>query len=127
LRWRGEGGRDADRWVRYRWSPEGELHTVEDTEGGTTRYEYDRGHRLVREVTDRGVDDLWEYDRAGNLVTLPDLGRASYASGNRLRSTASGDIATYDDRDNLVELRRGEAWTHFRYDSLDNLVEITWS
>src|SRR5690606_32725655 len=45
----------------------------------------------------------------------------------RLRSTASGDVAAYDDRDNLVELRRGEAWTRFRYDSLDNLVEITWS
>ena len=125
--WRAEDGRERlTRTAQYRYSREGELHTVADSERGTTHYGYDRSHRLVHEVSDTDVDETWEYDAAGNLVTIPGLGWARYEPGNRLVEVG-GEKATYDDRDNLIELRRGIEWTRFSYDSLDNLVRVQWS
>ncbi|MBL4890172.1 MAG: hypothetical protein JKX97_09160 [Candidatus Lindowbacteria bacterium] len=127
VRWRGDDDHtEPDRSVRYQYSPEGELHCVEDSVSGTTRYAYDRGHRLVHEVSDANVDESWEYDAAGNIVTHPDLGWATYAPGNRLKKIG-GEVASYDDRDNLIELRRGIEWTRYAYDSLDNLARVQWS
>lgn len=132
LRWRSPDSIDAvvegsERWVRYDYSPEGELRTASDSERGTSRYAYDQSHRLVREHDETGVDEQWEYDGAGNLATIPGLGWVRYEPGNRLRSVA-GERFTYDARDNLIEVVRAEgAWTRFTYDSLDNLVGIAWS
>lgn len=116
----------AERTVRYDYSPEGELRSVEDSTRGTIRYAYDRSHRLVHEVADDGTDESWEYDAAGNIVSHPDLGWATYEPGNRLRKIG-GEVATYDERDTLIELRRGVEWTRFSYDSLDNLIRVQWS
>ena len=114
------------RTVRYDYSAEGDLCSIEDSARGVTRYAYDRSHRLVHEVADDGTDETWEYDAAGNIVSHPELGWATYEPGNRLRKVA-GEVATYDERDNLIELRRGVEWTRFSYDSLDNVVCVRWS
>ncbi|WP_437577381.1 RHS repeat-associated core domain-containing protein [Sorangium sp. So ce887] len=125
--WRQRDGRTALWSVRYTYSPEGELHAIEDDIRGVTRYAYDAAHRLVGEATGAGVKDPILLDAAGNVLAKPGLPRAEFLEGNRLRA-AGGERFVYDGRNHLAEhaADTGEV-ARYRYNSLDMLVGVSWS
>ena len=88
---------------------------------GTTRYQYDKAHRLAEETLPDGSRREFTWDLAGNLITQPGLTDVQMAAGNRIR-TANGDRFSYDDRDHL-SIREGHAGTtRYTYNALDMLV-----
>ena len=130
----------------YTYSGEGDLLQVMDSEHGLTRYEYDAAHRVVS-VHRPGSEtpERYEYDAAGNLTHMPGLnyfgddglqeappdasvtGSSTHGiwleHGNRIYQ-AHGERFVYDARGNLCE-RRGAGRLHrYRYDSLDQLIEV---
>ncbi|WP_395856645.1 RHS repeat-associated core domain-containing protein [Cystobacter fuscus] len=109
------------RWVRYDYTPEGDLDGFWDSIRGQTRYATDPAHRLVQEEGPRGRA-LYRLDAAGNLQEKPGLGNVVLAEGNRLAS-ANGETLTYDHRNHLRERRSYEGpSTRYTYDSADMLV-----
>ncbi|MDR8728014.1 RHS repeat-associated core domain-containing protein [Burkholderia pseudomultivorans] len=124
--WR-TGAPAAFRRTAYEYSGAGELRRVSDSEKGDTHYQYDGAHRLVGEVCAGWQTRRYEYDPAGNLLSMPTCTRMHYADGNRL-STASHGQYRYNERNHLCEeIARDGRRTTFRYDSMDLLVGIEWS
>jgi RHS repeat-associated protein len=129
----GSGGRCLTRvtrrgngqlWARvYRYSPEGDLLTVEDTVRGATRYGHDAAHRLIGLLRPDGTDEPVELDAAGNILRMPGLGGVTLAEGNRLQS-ANGDKFEYDRRNNISARTGSAGTTRYHYDSRDMLVRI---
>jgi RHS repeat-associated protein len=116
------------RWsTRYSYSPEGELHRIEDSQRGITTYGYDAAHRLCEEVDPRGAVTPIALDDAGNLRQQAGLPPVEIADGNRLRCSGH-ERFTYNDRNHLAEIvsESGGA-TRYSYNGLDMLVEIQWS
>jgi len=114
-RWRGESF-VSQRIAVYVYSAEGDLVSVQESATGTTLYEYDAAHRLIRETLPSGVKHDFEYDEAGNLLRQPGLVNTAIDEGNRLRS-ANGQRFSYDDRDNISQ-REGPLGTiHYEYDA----------
>ncbi|MGK3986473.1 DUF6531 domain-containing protein [Sorangium sp. So ce136] len=60
--------------VSYTYSASGELASVIDAAGGTTCYEYDGAHRLVRKTLPGGLAIQYAYDR--------ETGRCTWTSGD---------------------------------------------
>lgn len=125
---------DDQPWLRgFRYSGEGDLIERSDNERGTTRFLHDAVHRLQRVIHPNKRADVYEYDAADNLVRLPsshkplrELGegeRFDIDSGNRIRATG-GERIDYDDRDHIYRRELGNRATHYRRDSLDQLLEI---
>jgi RHS repeat-associated protein len=131
----------------YSYSGEGDLLQVSDSERGLTRYEYDAAHRLVG-VHEPGSEAPapYEYDIAGNLTHMPGLnyfgidslreappadafvtGTATHGiwleQGNRLYR-AHGQRFVYNDRGHVCERHGADRVLRYRYDSLDQLVEV---
>jgi YD repeat-containing protein len=106
----------SQRIAVYVHSAEGDLVSVQESATGTTLYEYDAAHRLIRETLPSGVKHDFEYDEAGNLLRQPGLVNTAIDEGNRLRS-ANGQRFSYDDRDNISQ-REGPLGTiHYEYDA----------
>ena len=92
---------DTSPWMRgYRYSAEGDLLSVTDTQRGTTRYRHDAAHRLTEAMLPDGQHRIFEHDRAGNLIRQPGLVDVEMECGNRLRC-ANGDIFTYNNRNHI--------------------------
>ncbi|MDR3099411.1 MAG: DUF6531 domain-containing protein [Paraburkholderia sp.] len=124
--WR-TGAPAAFRRVAYEYSGAGELRRVSDSAKGDTHYQYDDVHRLVGEVCAGWQTRRYEYDPAGNLLSMPTCPRMHYADGNRL-STASRGQYRYDGRNHLCEeIARDGRRTTYHYDSMDLLVGVVWS
>ncbi|WP_080439556.1 RHS repeat-associated core domain-containing protein [Burkholderia ubonensis] len=117
----------AFRRVTYEYSGAGELRRVSDSAKGDTHYQYDRVHRLVGEICDGWQVRRYEYDPAGNLLSMPTCPRMHLTDGNRL-STASRGQYRYDERNHLSEeTGRDGRRTRYHYDSMDLLVRVDWS
>jgi RHS repeat-associated protein len=113
------------RWTRfYEYSGSGNLMTVMDNMRGSTRYEYDRCHRIIAEILPDRTPRLFQYDAAGNILLQPGLQGVTLDSGNRLR-TANGDRFTYDSRNHISRREGRTSVTRFDYDSLDMLIRVT--
>ena len=134
IHWQG-GRTGAANWTRYAYSPEGELRRVTDSRKGTVEFRYDAAHRLVAEIR-AGSTPLeaggwavrhYEYDPAGNLLSMPATPRMDYIEGNRL-ATSSSATFVYNHRNHLVEQHSLlGACTRYHYDSMDMLVKVEWS
>jgi RHS repeat-associated protein len=107
----------------YHYSAEGDLSVAEGT-NGTTRYEYDLAHRLVREILPTGQEREFVRDLADNLIRQPGLGDVSLLEGNRL-AEANGDRFTYNERNHVSARHSPRISLEFKYDSLDRLVGCT--
>ncbi|NTX29214.1 PAAR domain-containing protein [Burkholderia pyrrocinia] len=117
----------AFRRTAYEYSGTGELRRVSDSEKGDTHYQYDGAHRLVGEVCDGWRTRHYEYDPAGNLLSMPTYPRLHYTDGNRL-VTASRSQFRYDERNRLSqEISFDGRRTTYHYDSMDLLVRVEWS
>jgi RHS repeat-associated protein len=125
--WRRRGASTALWSVEYSYSAEGDLHKIVDNARGATEYAYDAAHRLIGEAGPGEAKIAFALDAAGNILDKPGLARAQLLEGNRL-ARAEGERFGYDARNHLAEriTDAGEV-TRYRYDSLDMLVEISWS
>jgi RHS repeat-associated protein len=109
-------------WSRgYRYSPEGDLLTVHDSQHGVTQYQFDGAHRLIGERLPNGSQRAFHYDAAGNLWQQPGLRDVELDPGNRLRR-ANGDRFVYDDRNHICVREGAGGVTRYEYNSLDMLV-----
>ena len=118
VRTRREGGAA---WRRsYAYSAEGDLLSVDDSERGEIRYEYDPAHRLVGELRSDGARVSFSYDAAANLVRQPGL-EGVVVDKNRL-VMSSRESLEYDSRDRLVVRRGVRGTSALGYDSCDRLV-----
>jgi RHS repeat-associated protein len=109
-------------WAReYLYSAEGDLVQVNDSQRGTTLYELDDAHRLIREkVPDTVARGIFR-DAADNLLVQPGLSSVRMQDGNRL-AEANGDRFSYNERNSIAK-RSGKAGEIiYGYDSLDMLV-----
>lgn len=122
-----EGGTTTIHSVQYRYSAMGELRSVIDSTRGTTEYQYDAAHRLVGETCDGRTVRRFEYDRGGNLLSMPTCQWMRYAEGNRLLSTACGSFR-YNSRNHVAEqIDEHNRRTTYHYNSLDLLTRVEWS
>lgn len=136
-------GKSGEEWVReFRYSGDGDLQQREDNRRGRTRYRYDALHRLIGVSPEDGEEDEYAYDVASNLAFKPGL-REGFVSaqtaeaaryyetstervifhGNRVHR-ANGEQFYYDARGHLEARGTASRITHYRRDSLDQLVAI---
>ncbi len=108
---------------RFQWSGEGELLRVRDSSFGETCHEYDAAHRLRRRFLPGGRSEVYELDRADNLVRQPGLDDVLLQEGNRL-SSANGLSFAYNDRNHIAERQTPDGPVQYSYDSRDQLVRI---
>jgi len=90
----------------YRYSNEGDLLEIRDTQRGRRMFEVDAAHRLVAEIGFDGHRIGYPLDEAGNVLSKPGLVLAKITTGNRLLH-ADAETFTYDERDHIVERVRG--------------------
>ena len=126
VRWHGDRT-EAAHWVRYQYSPVGELQRVTDSAQGIVLYQYDAAHRLVGESRNGMQVRRYEYDSGGNLLSTPNIPWVRYKEGNRLGESSQGTYR-YNHRNHLCEIvdsagRR----TTYQYNSMDLLVKVSWS
>jgi RHS repeat-associated protein len=125
---------DDQPWLRaFSYSGEGDLLEQRDSQRGTTRFAYDAAHRLQGVMHPNKRVDVYEYDSADNLVSLPCAllegrthghnDRLELQPGNRL-SAAGGERFHYDDRDHIWRRELASGATDYRRDALDQLIEI---
>jgi RHS repeat-associated protein len=119
-------------WIRnYRWSGEGKLREVTDSQFGRTGYEYDAANRLISRTNSNGTLNRYEYDSANNLLSAPDLENVVIQNGNRIQYV-NDERYEHNDRNNIsAKIRLGEV-VRYNYDSRDQLVEcqskdMNWS
>lgn len=117
--------KDGVRWQRvYRYSGEGDLLEVADSERGTTRHEHDAAHRLAATHHPDGRVDHYEYNAAGSLFRSPTL-QGTVGQLNQLRH-ANGDQLEYDHRHHIKSRVGPRGVVHFDRDSRDQLVGVFW-
>ena len=105
-------------WQReFAYSGEGDLLSVADSRSGETRYEYDGAHRLTGRILPDGAADVIRYEAAGNLLSHPGIGKATYDAGNRLLR-ADGD----NDRDHVASRTGADGDTRYEYNARDQLI-----
>ncbi len=111
-------------WVRYTYTPHGDLVRIDDSVRGVTLYEVDAAHRLVGETTPYGEHLTYELDAAGNVLSKPGMRRVRVDTGNRIE-LCGDEYFVYDHRDH-VSRRIGPdgSKTAYTYDSFDMLVRI---
>lgn len=112
----------------YRYSLEGDLLEIRDTQRGRRMFEVDAAHRLVAELALGGRRIEYPLDEAGNLLSKPGLLLAKVTTGNRLLY-ADVEAFTYDERDHIVERVRGidrldAPRVRYERDSFDQLVAV---
>jgi RHS repeat-associated protein len=107
---------------RYRYSGEGDLLEVQDSECGVSGYAYDALHRLIKASSPTAGTARFHWDPAGNLLAKPGLAGVALAPGNRLVQ-ANGERVEYDDRHRVARREGPRGTAIYRYDSLDRLVE----
>ena len=109
--------------TRYSYTPHGDLVEVEDTERGSTAYEYDAAHRLIAQQHD-GIRADFVLDEAGNVLRKPGLDRVRISEGNKL-DEANGEVFEYDRRRHISRRTTlGGAARTYHYDALDRLVRV---
>ncbi|KAG8154560.1 RHS repeat-associated core domain-containing protein [Burkholderia catarinensis] len=123
--WSNDRSMDLHR-VQYQYSPTGELQRVIDSVHGTTEYQYNAAHRLICETRNGGEARRFEYDRGGNLLSMPALRWMRYTEGNRLTSAPTGEFR-YNDRNHVAEELNGDRHIGYHYNSMDLLVKVTRS
>lgn len=117
-------GHADDVWRRqYKYSAEGDLLAVRDSERGDTNYRYDAAHQLAAVTHPDGRTDAYAYDEAANLVEAPHLPAAAFGPGNQLLM-ANGGSLSYDHRNNLSLWERDGRTLRLRHDGLDRLRAI---
>ncbi len=100
--------------VTYSYNHNGDLISVTDLAGCTTRFEYDRNHYLTAIIDPRGVTvSRNEYDDNGRLIAVID------ADGNRIEY--NHDL---DERKEIVKDRMGNI-TVYGYDEQGNVTSVT--
>ena len=104
-----------------------------DAEGGLTRYEYNRAHQLVREVSPAGRVKTYAYDRAGRLASMTDgngnTTELEYDADSRpiARKFADGTVErmTYDRASRIISVVGGSQLpTHYTYDAAERVTSI---
>lgn len=116
-------------WIScYRYSAEGDLLEVRDTQRGHRWFEVDAAHRLAAELRFDGHRVDYTLDQAGNILSKPGLVLVKLTTGNRLLH-ADVETFVYDERDHLVERVRGvdhprAPRVRYQRDSLDQLVAV---
>ena len=104
-----------------------------DAEGGLTRYEYNRAHQLVREVSPAGRVKTYAYDRAGRLASMTDgngnTTELEYDADSRpiARKFADGTVErmTYDRASRIISVVGGSQLpTHYTYDAAGRVTSI---
>jgi RHS repeat-associated protein len=109
-------------WVRlFSHSGEGDLLSVRDSARGLRRFEYDRAHRLCREVAMSGMSASFRYDAGDNLIEQPGLSRVMVDRSNRLVSANDNQFG-YDERGNLSTSQSPAGTTRYHYDSRNLLT-----
>jgi RHS repeat-associated protein len=100
---------------------------------GTTQYGYDRAGQLTSVTLPGGRTIEYQYDAAGNRITVNDSGATTAYSSNNLNQyeTVGSAIYTYDLDGNLIAKTEGSnTWT-YSYDNENRLIravtpEGTW-
>ncbi len=109
-------------WSRtYTYSAVGDLLQVQDSERGTTTYQYDAAHRLKLETLPDGTVRRFDRDPADNLIQQPGLEDVRMQQGNRL-TEANGDTFEYNHRNSVVARRGRAGEVCYEYNSLDMLA-----
>jgi RHS repeat-associated protein len=126
--WRGRSlakivfGANRPAWSRqYRYSPAGDLISVDDTSAGPATYSYDAAHRLAR-VESAGGEHAFGYDPAGNL--LYGKGLSGVVVRHNQLTAANGSTYQYDGRGQVARRQDPSGVTEFRYNSADLLVGV---
>ncbi len=128
IEWRGEGVHAlVHRSICNRYSPEGELREIIDSDRGPIRHDYDPAHRVVAQHRlAQGHSVHYVYDRAGNLISAPGIAELRYDEGNRL-AQIDGRFVTHDARQRLAtRIEPDGSVACFEYDDLDRLVRVWW-
>ncbi len=125
--WRAGSALDPAFWsTSYRYDPTGNLVLSVDSGNGATRYEYDPDDRLIRQTDSRG-ERAFEYDLSSNLTRTPRHQVITYGAMNVVLS-ADTERLEHDERYRLKSHDRpGGKLVNYRYDSLGQLVEVTWN
>jgi RHS repeat-associated protein len=142
---RGSGSFDASGWTQptirtlvhrsYALDASGLVQEIDDQYSGKTRYAYDPGERLLQVMKERGLDERFEHDVAGNLTRAVTEWKDRvedevfvYGAGNRLLN--KGAIRyEYDAQGRLVCKAEGadtanpKNW-RYEWDALDQLRSV---
>jgi RHS repeat-associated protein len=103
----------------YRHSPTGEMTEAQTAGAERLRFRYDPEHQLAGVAGEGQESEEFAHDLDHNIVRDSRLGKYKYEDG---RLVQAGDISfRYDDSGRVVEKRRGEQTTRFRY-SLGGLL-----
>ena len=110
--------------------PGGQLRRIVDAKGNTTRFVYDDANRLTRKTYADGTFESYAYDTFNGAVAYRDATGAV----TTLRTDAGGRLAeidypnqsdvrfTYDELDQVREMKDGLGTTTWNYDNLDRLT-----
>ena len=124
--WHGNRTENAH-WVRYQYSPVGELQRITDSTQGAIAFQYDAAHRLIGETRNGEQVRRFKYDSGGNLFSTSSRSWIRYTEGNRLVESSSGTYR-YKSRNHLTEeINTFGNRTDYHYNSMDLLVKVAWS
>jgi RHS repeat-associated protein len=126
---------DADgNTTRYAYDPAGNLISVTDADGGVTRFQYDQAGHRIAQITPTGAETRWEYDATGRVTAVidPDGNTTGYrysAAGRLLATTdPTGAVTTheYDTAGQLTAVTDPLGrTTRYAYDHDGNLTSTT--
>ena len=107
----------------YKYSGEGDLLQVKDSDAGLTEVRYDAKHRIRSIDSNRQGKFELAYDSADNLLFKPGLERVQVGSGNQLLAANNTEFQ-YNERHAVGRRTQGSRSESFVYDSLDQLVSV---
>lgn len=120
----------GDRSHRYRHNAAGDLESIVEADGATTRFDYDERRRLRAVTHDGGRTTMYSYDANDRLSEVDDGGvphRYDYDTEGRLtraqHGRASARVFRYADGGSLAEARCGAITTHYTH--VEDGVTIT--
>ena len=113
---------DRKRELKYRYSGEGYLRQLADSQLGVLEVHNDAAHRIERiEGTNGSV--RFQYDACGNLLSKPGLDDVSIGPGNQIQR-ANGESFSYNHRNAMCRRQSADGVVEYRYDAEDNLVSV---
>jgi RHS repeat-associated protein len=106
---------------RFTWSRADELLAVDDWRLGRSEFAVDTGGRLLGVARPNDVQERYEHDAAGNVLTTAQGERIAVDQGNR--ALGAGPVSfEYSGDGHVVTRRVGDRTIHYEYDGDDQLV-----
>jgi RHS repeat-associated protein len=125
LTYQDRGGKLIGVWT-YKYDPAGNCVEAADNDGRTYRYQYDAAGQLIEESID-GDNIQYAYASGGNRSRVKTKGKeVEYHYDGADQIVAAGDeVFEHDANGNLIERKGRHGTTTYRYNTLDQLIEVT--